>query len=59
MIGLMLVLLMFFSPGEYGFTYRELMLFKEMGMEFKGKIMLHCLREMKCKQVLLQGFDIS
>ena len=29
-----------FSPGEYGFTYKELMPLQGMGMEFKNKIML-------------------
>ena len=42
MIRLMLVLLTFFPCGEDGFTYRDV----------KGKIMLYCLREMKCKKVL-------
>ena len=28
-------------------------------MEFKGKTMLYCFMKMKCKQVSLQGFDIS
>ena len=50
MIGLMVVLLTFFSHGEYGFTYKELMLLQGMGMEFKDKIMLDCFREVKCKQ---------
>ena len=32
------------------FTYRELILFQGMGMEFKDKIMLHCFKEVRCKQ---------
>ena len=55
MIGLMVVLLTFFTPGEHGFTYRELMLFKEMSMEFKDKSMLYCFREVKCKQGFTTG----
>ena len=50
MIGLKVLMLTFISNGEYGFTYGELMLFCGMGMEFKGKIMLYCFREVKCKQ---------
>ena len=40
----------FCSHVEYGFTYRELMLFWGMGMEFKDKMMLGCFREVKDKQ---------
>ena len=50
MIGLMVVMLTFFSLGECDFTYRELMLFYGVGMEFKDKIMLYCFRKVKCKQ---------
>ena len=31
------------------------MLFYGMGMEFKDKIMLHCFREVKCKQGFTAG----
>ena len=44
-----------FPPGEYGFTYKELMLLHRMGMEFKNKIMLNCFREKKCKQGFTTG----
>ena len=39
-----------FFPAEDSFTYRELVLFWGMGMEFKDKMMLHCFREVKGKQ---------
>ena len=44
-----------FLHAEYGFTYRELMLFWGMGMEFKDKMMLHCFREVKGKQGFTTG----
>ena len=57
MIGLMAVVMLtgFFSHAECGFTYRELMLFWEMGMEFKDKMMLHCFREVKGNQGFTAG----
>ena len=51
MIGLMVVMLTFFSHAEYSFTYRVLMLSWGIGMEFKDKMILHCFREAKGKQV--------
>ena len=44
-----------FWNGEYGFTYRELMLFWGMGVEFKDKIMLYCFGKMKFKQGFTTG----
>ena len=44
-----------FSPCEYGFTYRKLMLFWEMGMEFKDKIVLYCFKKVKYKQSFITG----
>ena len=41
--------------AEYGFTYRELMLFWGMDMKFKDKMMLHCFREVKGKQRFTTG----
>ena len=55
MIGLIVVLLTLFWHGEYGFTYRELMLFYGIGMEFKDKILLYCFREVKCKKGFTTG----
>ena len=46
----MVILTCFCSHVEYGFTYRESMLFWGMGMEFKDKMMLRCFREVKDKQ---------
>ena len=51
MIGLMVVMLTFFSHAEYSFTYRVLMLSWGIGMEFKDKMILHCFREARGKQV--------
>ena len=47
----MVVLLSSFWHGEYGFTYRELMLFQGMGLDFKNKIMLYCFRKVKCRHI--------
>ena len=55
MIGLMLILLKFFLHGVYGITYGELLLFWRMSIEFKDRIMLHCFREVKCKQGITAG----
>ena len=48
-------MLTFFSHAEYGFTYKELIQFSGMGMEFKDKMMLHCFREVKGKQGFTTG----
>ena len=55
MIGLMVVLLKLFSHSEYVFSYRELMLFLGMSVEFKDKILLNCYRQVKCKQGFTTG----
>ena len=40
----------------YGFSSMgELVLFYEMGMEFKDKITLNCFREVKCQQGVALG----
>ena len=44
-----------FLHAEHGFTYRELMIFWGMGMEFKDKMMLYCFREVKGKQGFTTG----
>ena len=55
MIGLTVVILTFFSHAEYSFTYGELMLFWEIGIEFGNKMMLHSFREVKDKQSFTTG----
>ena len=50
-----MVLLIFFSHGEYGFTHGEFMLFYGMGIKFMDKVMLHCSGEVKCKQAFTTG----
>ena len=55
MIGLKGVLLTLLAHGEYGFTHGELMLFQEMDMKFKQKIMLYWSREVTCKQGFTTG----
>ena len=39
----------------YGFTHRDFIVFQGMGTEFKYKIILYFLKEVKCKQAFTTG----
>ena len=52
-----LALLTFFLHGEWFYFYGRILLFYGVGMEFKGKIMLHCFREVKCQQGFTPGIS--
>ena len=54
-IRLICVLLTLFWHEDYGFIYRELMLFYWIGVEFKDKSMVYCFMEVKCKQGFTTG----
>ena len=62
MIGLMLVLLTFFRMVSMVLVLWGVMLLGGLegcySKEFKEKIMLHCLREVKRQQGFTTGFDI-
>ena len=44
-----------FLHGEWFYFYGRMLLFYEVGMEFKDKIMLHYFREVKCQQGFTPG----